>query len=117
MNIEVSSRWKVGGRIGHETTRNERPLLHEGIAAAELNKEEQDVQCDQRVRDDGNGSFAGVVVTDGKHEVSLLLPVAHSRLGFARPVPRHVRRDSSSGFAQISAHKRQFSVPTLSAAY
>ena len=73
-------RGKTGGRVGQEPTRNEGPLLHEGVAACELNQEEQNVHGDQRVSDEGKGSSTAVVVADGNIE-SLLSASA------ACPVP------------------------------
>jgi hypothetical protein len=53
--------------IGDEAARDERPLLNKRLTATLLYEEDQDVQGDQGVRDNGNGPSRGIVVTDGEH--------------------------------------------------
>jgi hypothetical protein len=64
-----------GGEDGHgaldwilrEARRDERPLLDEAIAAAELDQKEQHVEADQGKGDDWCRAPLRVVVADGEH--------------------------------------------------
>jgi hypothetical protein len=53
-------RWHVGRWMRPEAAGNERPLFHERVAAAEFDEEQQQVQCDERIRDDRKGVLAAV---------------------------------------------------------
>src|SRR6185369_6248567 len=83
---------KVSGRVGQEAARHECPLLDKGVAAVELDKKEKDVQRNQRERDNGKGSSAGVVVADWEHRALLLWTYAAERMhvSFQRRQERRV---------------------------
>jgi hypothetical protein len=62
--------WHLTGGIGDESTWDEGPLFNEGIAAVQLNEEDQDVQCNQGVGHDRQSPARAIVVTNWKHERS-----------------------------------------------
>ena len=47
-------------------------MLDKLVAAAELDQEEQHVEGDQDVGDDGQRPSLGIVVADGEHQASCL---------------------------------------------
>jgi hypothetical protein len=59
--------------IGKEAARNESPLPNKSVTATQLYKEKQDVESDQGIRDQRNGSARGIIITDWDHKIYLLL--------------------------------------------
>jgi hypothetical protein len=59
--------------VGKEAARDESPLLNEGVTPSQFYNEEQDVQSDQGIRDQGNGSARGIIIANWQHEIHLLL--------------------------------------------
>jgi hypothetical protein len=55
---------EITAGIGKEAARYESPLANERVTAAQLYKEEQDVQSDQGIRDQRKSSARAVIITD-----------------------------------------------------
>jgi hypothetical protein len=65
-------RQTIAEGIRKEAAGNEGPRLNKSVTAALLDKEEQDVQSDQGIRDQRNSSASGIVIADWEHGIDLL---------------------------------------------
>jgi hypothetical protein len=61
-------RQKIAGGIGKEAAGNESPFSNKCLTATHLYKEEQDVQSDQGIRDQRNGSASSIIITNWEHK-------------------------------------------------
>jgi hypothetical protein len=64
-------RRKITCWICLEATRNERPPPNKIFTSAELQKEKQNVERDQGIRNYRNSSFSRIVITDWEHKIYL----------------------------------------------
>jgi len=62
-------RHKITEGIGEEAARDERPLPNKSITTTHLDKEKQDVQSDEGIRDQWDSSAGGIVITDWQHMI------------------------------------------------
>jgi hypothetical protein len=58
-------RRNIADGIGKEPAGNESPSSDEGVPAAQLHKEEKNVQSDHGIRDYWKSSAAGIIIADG----------------------------------------------------
>jgi hypothetical protein len=65
-------RRKISQGIGQEAPGNESPLPNKSVTATQLDKEKQDVQSDQGIRDQRKSSARTIVITDWEHRIYLL---------------------------------------------
>jgi hypothetical protein len=57
-------RQKITEGIGKEAAGNESPLPNKSVTATQLDKEKQDVQSNEGIRDQRKSSASGIVITD-----------------------------------------------------
>src|SRR4030095_10932147 len=96
-------RRKITGGIRKEAARNESPPPNKRVAATLLDKEKQDVQRNQGIRNQRNSSARGIVIADWEHRIDLL----SSACKVGGPLPfRRVLRAPQHNARQPHVHFR-----------